>query len=109
MNVNEQVTENRRTTHGLAIASLVLSILGMLPVLPLIGSIGGIITGIIARNEIRANRERYTGEGFAKAGIILGLIGIGLVILAVIALILFLVPVSSTTSVGPAYFATIQP
>jgi uncharacterized membrane protein YjjP (DUF1212 family) len=39
--------------HILAIASLILSILGLLPVLPLIGSIAGIVTGNIARNRIR--------------------------------------------------------
>jgi hypothetical protein len=82
-------------THGLAIASLVLSIAGF-TFLPLLGSIFGIITGKAALKEIEAAPQMYTGEGIAKAGIILGWVVVGLaIILTVIALIAvtFLVPV----------------
>lgn len=92
MTIDRQIT-SRPATHVLAIASLVLSILGMLPVLPVVGSIAGIITGIIARNEIRSHPDQYTGEGTAKAGIILGVIGIVLAVLAVCGIALFLIPV----------------
>jgi hypothetical protein len=94
-----QAYPNRQNTHSLAIISLVLSILGLMPVLPVVGSIGGIVTGIIARREIAAKPDQFTGDGFAKAGVILGWIGIALVLLAVIGLILFLIPFSYTTSV----------
>ncbi len=95
-------------THFLAILSLILSILGMLPVLPLIGSIAGIVTGIIARKEIRSRPDLHSGDGTAKAGIILGWIGIGLVVLAVCGLALFLAPVRSISS-GPIIVITPQP
>ena len=107
MNTNQVVL--RPKTYGLAVASLVLSILGVLPVLPLIGSIAGIITGKIARTEILAHRDWYTGEAYAKAGVILGWIGVGLAVVAVISLTLFLLPMRSTITTGPAIQITVQP
>ena len=96
--------------HVLAIVSLVLSILGMLPILPLIGSIAGIVTGVIARKEIRLQPDRYSGDGFAKAAVILGWIGIGLTLLAVLGVLLFLLPYNTivTTGTGPSVIITPQ-
>lgn len=94
--MNEQTTTQQPATHVLAIVSLVLSILGMMPVLPLVGSIGGIISGIIARREIAARPDLYTGDGLAKAGVILGWVGIALVLLAVCGLVLFLMPLRTS-------------
>ena len=98
------------SVHFLAIVSLVLSILGLMPVLPLIGSIAGIVTGSIARKEIRSRPEQYSGDGAAKAGIILGWIGIGLAILAVLGVLLFLLPYNTitTTGTGPSVIITPQ-
>jgi hypothetical protein len=79
----EQTVTQRVGHHTLAIVSLALSILGLVGILPLIGSIGGIVTGVIARRQIRERPEAYNGEGMARAGIILGWVGIilGLLIL----------------------------
>ena len=55
--------------NGLAVASLVLSIIG---VCCGIGSILGIILGFVALNQIRKTGQQ--GEGLAKAGIIVGVI-----------------------------------
>ena len=92
MNTTEQQRTNfyQPQTHFLAITSLVLSILGLLPILPLIGSIAGIITGYIARREIRKQPGQYQGDGYAKAGIILGWIGVAFAVLAVCGLLFFL-------------------
>lgn len=110
MNTSERPTVNQINTHPLAIISLVLSITGMLPVLPIVGAIGGIITGFIARREIRDHPEQYTGDGIAKAGIILGFLGIALAILAVCGLLLFLVPVTGTIiRSGPSLIITTMP
>lgn len=83
--------------HSLAIVSLVLSILGLISVLPVIGSIGAVITGYIALDEIRKNPSQYSGENLARAGLILGWIGIAIVFLlaliAILALLIF-IPVS---------------
>lgn len=52
---------------GKAIASLVLSLLGI--------SLIGLILGYSARTEIRNSQGRLSGDGMALAGIILGWIG----------------------------------
>ncbi len=57
-------------TNGLAIASLVLSILWMGGV----GSVAAIVMGFIARGQIRERRE--SGDGLALAGIIIGFVGL---------------------------------
>ncbi|PWH19711.1 MAG: hypothetical protein DDG59_02045 [Anaerolineae bacterium] len=67
-------------TSSMAIVSLVAGILG-LSLFPFIGSIVAVITGNMAKNEIRDSRGALGGEGLAKAGVILGWIGIILGIL----------------------------
>ena len=62
---------NERKTSTLAIVSLVAGILGW-TLLPLIGSLGAIITGKMARSEIRQSDGRIDGDGMALAGLILG-------------------------------------
>jgi hypothetical protein len=89
------------TTHSLAIVSLVLSILGLVGVRPLIGSIGAIIAGGMARKEIAAQPHTYTGENLAQAGLVLGWVGavlVGLVLCAALLVFFFLVPATIITS-----------
>jgi hypothetical protein len=83
---------NYRANHALSIVSLVLSVLGLVGILPLVGSIGGIITGNISRREIRERPELYTSDGLARAGIILGWIGLALIFLLLCVVLLALVP-----------------
>jgi Domain of unknown function (DUF4190) len=64
------------STNGLAVASLVLGIVGWM--LCFIGPALAIVFGVIGRNQIRASGGREQGEGLAKAGIILGSIFIAL-------------------------------
>ncbi len=110
MNTEPTQLKTQPSAHFLAILSLVLSILGLLPILPLVGSIAGIVTGVTARKEIRTQPEKYSGEGTAKAGIILGWIGVGLAAVAAIGIVLvvlFLTPVR--TSGGTETIITIVP
>src|SRR5450759_5194462 len=89
MTIQQEPTALRPVTHTLAILSLVLSILGFFPpILPLVGPIAAVVTGTIARKEILAHPELYSGEGTARAGVILGWIGIGLAVLACLVLVL---------------------
>ncbi len=60
-----------RQTSSLAIVSLVSGLLGW-TLVPLIGSIVAIITGHMARSEIRRAPDRIEGDGLALAGLILG-------------------------------------
>jgi predicted acyltransferase len=75
-------------TSGLAIASLVTGI-GGLTVIPLLGSIVAIILGYMARNDIRQRSGQVTGEGMATAGIVMGWIGIGLGVLGLLGIVGF--------------------
>jgi hypothetical protein len=45
-----------------------------------VGSVVAVILGFIARTQIKASGGRDTGDGMAKAGIILGFIGIVLIV-----------------------------
>ena len=64
-----------RTTNGLAIAALVLGILWIW----WLGSILALIFGYVARKQIRERNQ--SGDGMAIAGIVLGWIGIGTLLL----------------------------
>jgi hypothetical protein len=66
-------------TNGLAIASMVLGILWLY----WIGSILALVFGYIAKNQIRQRGE--SGGGMATAGIVLGWIGIGFLVIAIVA------------------------
>ena len=64
-------------TNGMAIASLVASLVGFVPFCFFgIGSIIGIVLGIVALNQIKQTREG--GHGLAIAGIVVG--GVSLLI-----------------------------
>lgn len=60
--------------NGMGVASLVLGILGVIPlVFPIVMSILAIIFGGIGRS--RATRGEATNKGVATAGLVLGIIG----------------------------------
>ncbi|HEY77158.1 MAG TPA: DUF4190 domain-containing protein, partial [Thermoflexia bacterium] len=48
---------------------------------PTIGSIVGVILGYMAKRQIAESGGAMGGEGLAKAGIIIGWVGIGLTVL----------------------------
>jgi hypothetical protein len=68
----------QQRTNGLAIASMVLGILWLY----WIGSILALVFGYIARKQIRERGE--SGGGMATAGIVLGWIGVGFIVVAVV-------------------------
>ena len=73
-------------TNGLAVASMVLGIVGIV-VVPLIGSILALVFGYQAHGQIRDSHGRQSGGGYATAGIVLGWVGIALGILMIIAFV----------------------
>ena len=81
-----QVTATRgisqSRTSGLAIASLVLGIMGFG-----VCSILAIIFGVKARNRIRESNETIGGEGIAIAGIVLGIATLAIFVIWLIIII----------------------
>jgi hypothetical protein len=75
-----------RRTEGLAIAALVLGLLGWIPCG--IGSLVAIVLGIRAVKRIDANKATLDGRGMAVAGIVLGFVGLAFVgLIAVVAVL----------------------
>jgi hypothetical protein len=87
-------------TNVLAIISLVASVLGVIAI-PILGSIAGVIMGHIASKQIRATGEQ--GAGLAKAGLIVGYIGLGLWVLGTLAWLAFAVAVVATSGAATSY------
>ncbi len=88
-----------RQTSTLAIVSLVAGLLGW-TLLPMVGCIAAIITGHMARAEIRREPERLEGDGLAITGLILGWLGIAVSVLAVVVIFMLFG--------GLAWFAAMQ-
>jgi Domain of unknown function (DUF4190) len=83
-----------RRTSGLAIASLVCGIAGLLLIAPLLGGIAAVILGKNAQKEIAANPD-LDGESYASAGIVLGWVGIAF---AVVGFLVFLLALATFAS-----------
>ena len=64
-----------RESSSIAIISLIAGILGLF-MIPVIGSIVAIITGGMAKRDIRASSGTIGGEGLATAGVVMGWIGL---------------------------------
>lgn len=89
-----------RRTEGTAVASLVLGIAGFI-ICPLIPSILAIVFGNQAQRKIGQDPS-LEGDGMAKAGVILGWIGVGLAALGI--LIVILVAASGGFATPPQRF-----
>lgn len=88
----------------MAVVSLVAGILGWV-VLPLISSLVAVVTGHMAKNEIRNSGGRIAGDGLATAGLILGysslvVWGIGVCCLVV----LFVLPLFGLVFIDPSTY-----
>jgi hypothetical protein len=62
---------------NLALASLILGILGW-TVVPFLGAIGAIVTGHMAKSEIKNSLGALGGNGMATAGLALGYVNVAL-------------------------------
>jgi len=77
-------------TSILAVVSLVAGILGF-SILPVIATVVALITGYMARKETRAVPPTASGDGMATAGIIMGYIQIGLIVIGLCCFIAYFV------------------
>lgn len=71
----------------LAIISLVSGIASFI-ILPFLGGLAAVITGHMAKREIRDSGGRLGGDGLATGGLILGYINLGLTVLCICGFIL---------------------
>ena len=77
-----------RPTSALAIASLISGILGW-TLLPWVGSLVAVITGHMARGEIRRSGGSLEGDGLAVGGLILGYAMLALSLFGIIVMVVF--------------------
>ena len=77
-----------RSTSVLAIVSLVSGILGW-TFMPMLGSLVAVVTGHLARTDIRASHGRIEGDGLAVAGLVLGWVSIAVGLLVVAGFLMF--------------------
>ena len=77
-----------RQTSTLAVVSLIFGILGWI-LIPWIGSLVAIVTGHLARGEIRRSPATLDGDGMAIAGLVLGYAMLALSLLGIVFLLLF--------------------
>lgn len=77
-----------RRTSTAAIISLVFGVLGW-TALPVIGGIIAIVTGHVARGEIRRSPDAIEGNGLALAGLILGWSSVLLLVIGALLFVLF--------------------
>ena len=78
-----QITnESALPTSTLAMVSLISGILGFTAV-PLLGGIVALFTGYAARKETRAVPAKFSGDGLATAGIIMGWVQVALTVIGV--------------------------
>ncbi len=78
----------RANYNGLSLLSLISGILGFC-FLPLAGSIAAVVSGNMALSHYRLNPEPGANQNLAQVGMILGWIGVGLGIVAILGFILF--------------------
>ncbi len=77
---------NVRQTNPLAVVSLVAGVLGW-SILPIVGSLIAIVTGHIARKEIRQNLA-FDGDVMAMIGLVLGWSVVAMTIMGIMVFLL---------------------
>jgi hypothetical protein len=70
----------QRRTNGLAVAALVLGIVWLYG----LGSVLAIIFGGVAMNQCTRDPDGYSGKGMAVAGLVLGILGLGLMMVLIL-------------------------
>jgi hypothetical protein len=84
---------------SLAVASLVCGLAAWC-IFPVLGAIAAVITGHLAKREIRQSAGTLSGDGMAIAGLILGYTQLGFVILAIFCVVTLIVAGVTGTDTG---------
>lgn len=78
-----------RQTCTAATISLIFGVLSWF-ILPIIGAVIAIVTGHMARSEIRAAPDRLEGDGLALGGLVLGYLHLAFFLFIIIVIFMFL-------------------
>ena len=89
-NEPQYINNNFLPTSTLAIVSLVAGILGF-TIFPVVATVVAIITGHMARKETRSDPPTASGDGLATAGIIMGYVQIGLIVIGICCFALYFI------------------
>jgi len=92
-------------TNNLALASLVMGILGLTGFVPLLGSVMAVVLGHMARAQL-AEDPSQGGEGLATGGLITGYLGLGLSCLGTMAVMVWLFLLGGLAILGAASSAS---
>ena len=77
----------------MALVALLLGVGAWVVQLHFLLAIPAIIVGFMARKKIKADPEKFGGDGLAKAGIIVGFVNLGLwILIGIVTVLAFLVP-----------------
>lgn len=90
----------------LSLTSLIMGILGWF-VIPIVGGIIAVITGHMAKKEIRESHGALSGDGMATAGLLLGYSHLALGLCVCLALILFPALLAGIMAFGSEIFNTV--
>ncbi len=95
-------------TSGLAIASLVCGISGIL--LPIfLNAIAAVITGSMAKKEIRESNGTISGSSMATTGLILGWVEIAFTVIAIVVIAVLAIASPSLVNIFNQVSSTLQP
>ncbi len=78
-------TPPAKPNSNMALASLILGILGW-TILPILASIAAIITGHMAKKEIKESMGQLGGDGMATAGLVMGYASVAIVLCVCLAM-----------------------
>jgi len=88
-------------TNTMALVSLISGVVGWFAV-PFIGSIVAVVTGHMARSQIRQSGGSEDGDGLAIAGLVLGYVGLALAVIGIVLVVLFFIGVLGLGILGAA-------
>ena len=87
-----------------AIISLIAGILGFFQILPVIGPIAAVISGHMAKKEIKNSGGLVTGNGMATTGLILGYLMLALTLCVACVFLLSMLGVFTIPFLNPSNF-----
>jgi hypothetical protein len=94
-----QIVNNEKPVNPLAIASLVLSLSPLLLIGLGWGSLAAIVAALLARKQILESLGEEGGESLARAGLIIGIVGLVLsVVICCILALVAAIPIIETMS-----------